>query len=133
MSMPTAGNRPTSKRKIMWISLAGVVCMLLLSATVLWKLGHDAEASPADATVGIGQQGINPSTIVIAKGQAVIITNYDTKPHSLKADEGVMPGFTTEQAINRGDSYGYTFDTKGTFHIYDPANPVNYTATVVVK
>lgn len=122
-----------NKRRIMWLSLAGVVAMTVITGLVAWRFSSNAEASTKSAAISIGQKGINPQTVVMSSGDTLVITNYDNQPHNLHADETVLPGFNTLQSLNRDDSHGYTFEKKGTYRLYDPKNPANYNATVVVK
>jgi plastocyanin len=129
IAQPSAAS---SKKKLMWIALAGVAVLAITWAVVFWRM-QDAEATISEATISIGQEGINPSHITIKNGQAVSITNRDVQPHNLAADAEALPGFTTSEPLSQGDSYTYVFDQKGTYRLYDPANTSNYTATVVVE
>lgn len=120
------------KKRLMWISIAGVVVLAAVWAFVLWRM-HSASPVVSQAVVSIGQKGINPATITINVGQAVVVVNRDVQPHSLAADAAALPNFSTVEPLNNGDSHSYTFDKKGTYRFYDPANPANYAATVVVE
>lgn len=87
-----------------------------------------APAAIAPAAVSITATGFSPSTISVAKGQAVVWTNTDNSPHGITAS-----GFSSPHSLSQNDSYSYVFATTGTYTYHDTLNPTTISGTVVVK
>lgn len=131
------------KKLLMYIG-AGVVILIIIIVVVVLLGSHKddsqaakghqaADISTSVASVAITQNGLTPASIKIKENQQLTITSQDASPHKLTADPDILPGFDTTEALNQGDSYTYTFDKKGTFHYYDPANPKAFTGTIIVE
>lgn len=118
---------------IVVIVIVAVVIMLLPSGSSKESEGTAAEISRSVAEVTITPTGLEPSSIKVKLNQQVTITADDPQPHQLTADQDALPGFDSSQVLNKGDTYTYTFDKKGTFHYYDPADPKGFTGTVIVE
>jgi plastocyanin len=83
--------------------------------------------------VNISAQGYTPQTITIKQGQQVTFTNSDSNPRQLTADASALPGFSTVEPLDQGDTYTYIFDKKGTFRYYDASDPTTFVGTLIVK
>ncbi len=120
------------------VILGCIVLVVLIAAVVIalriLKTNEAATTiSKVTASTNIAPTGLNPTTLQVKKGQPVTITNQDVRPHRLTADQDSLPGFDTVDMLNQGDSYTYIFETSGTFHYYDPADPKVYVGTVTVE
>jgi plastocyanin len=134
VQIDTTKNTPTTPaRRGMWLAISGAIVVSIVTGVVLWKMGDKPTTNRPAAEISIGQQGINPATIKIERGQSVTITNRDNKPHKLAADTEQLPGFQNDEPLQQSDSYTYTPDAKGTFHYYDAADAAHYTGTIIVE
>jgi amicyanin len=59
--------------------------------------------------VSIENSAFNPETLTVKAGATVTWTNNDSVTHNIKSDS-----FNSPQ-MAKGDTYSFTFDTKGTF------------------
>ncbi|HSW66228.1 MAG TPA: cupredoxin domain-containing protein [Bacillota bacterium] len=127
--------------KRLWYGLAIAAVVVLLTgitwAVVAHTKNNEQAATAAKQTEGpavnLTMEGITPATIKIKAGQEVTWINQDTREHRLTADQSSLSGYDSVDALAKGDSYTFTFDSKGTFHYYDPADPKGYNGTVVVN
>lgn len=126
-------HRSSSKKKVMWAAIAGVIILAVITAIVAMKMNKEATAVAPDANISISANGINPATINVKAGQSVTLTNTDDAAHALTADQKALPGFETPEPLSTGDTYTYIFEDKGTFRFYDPAAPQGFNATVIVE
>lgn len=92
------------------------------------------QPTPA-ATPAVGVTRVNiqsfafqPQTIQVARGTTVTWTNQDGAPHTVTFRSG---GMTGSDALQRGQSFSYTFTTAGTYAYYCGAHPY-MTGTVIV-
>jgi plastocyanin len=85
------------------------------------------------ADVTIDASGYVPSTVQVKAGQQVTWTNQMTTPVQLTADASSLPGFTTVEPLDQGDSYTYIFDKAGTYRYYDATDPAKFVGTITVK
>jgi len=127
-----------NKRVLLLIGGALVALILVVSVVTLLlnkngALGTAADINRIVAKVGIEPGSFTPTSIKIKLNQQITYTNDDAMPHQLAADQSMLPGFATTEVLQKGDSYTYTFDKKGTFRYYDPANPKIFVGTVVVE
>lgn len=127
--------RHPRKRWLLAIAVV-VVAIAAIAGFLLWNKKDGSKTAAISTTVAnatIEQTGYVPSTVTVKKGQEVTWTNKDTSPHRLTADQSMLPGFDTSDSLDAGDSYTYIFDTPGTFHYYDPADPKAFVGTVIVE
>jgi len=136
-SLPS--QRVASKKR--WL-IPGIIVLvvLIVGGTGAWWIMHNKQhantvtaISSNVVDVTVTQNGYQPSTIKIKRGQEVTWTNQDATPHRLNADQTSLPGFDSVDSLQKGDSYTYIFDTPGTFHYYDPADAKTYVGTVIVE
>ena len=85
------------------------------------------------AEVSVETNGFVPATVKVKKGQEITWTNNEAMPHHLTADQTALPSFDTAESLEQGDSYTYIFDTPGTYHYYDSADPQHYVGTITVE
>ncbi len=77
-------------------------------------------------TVAMRDYKFDEQEITIKEGTTVIWTNYDSAPHTVDG-EGLDSG-----TISKGESWTYTFTTKGLYDYYCSYHP-SMTGTVVVE
>lgn len=129
----------SSKKRTMWIAVAGVAILTVITGTVVWNMNRQTLSAGPEATMSITETGIVPATITIKRGQPVTIVNNhatsttDSGTHSIASDAATTPGLETSEELKPADTFAYTFDNKGVFKFYDPANPSLYTGTVIVE
>lgn len=127
-----------SKNKVSrYVILGMILCVLagIIAAAVL--VGRANQADTAKTTEVIIINGaFNPGTIVVNKGQSVVWTNLDTAPHKIAAELADSPtnqNFNSQDVLQKGDTYTYTFQQTGTYHYTDGLNPQTVKGTVVVE
>jgi plastocyanin len=130
--------RPHKRRFAKWLTLAALI-FVVGGASVLWLVRDNAtevEAAPA-ATVQITPTGFVPQTIKVKKGEVVTWVNADTKPHQVASDphpsDDGLDTLNSDEPLAEGESYTATFEESGTFTYHDEADPIGFTATVVVE
>lgn len=124
------------KKALVWLAIAAVAVLIGGAAWVATssdKTSQSAAKQAAGPSVAITMAGPNPASIKIKKGQEVTWVNQDSRTHRLSADQSALPGFDSIDTLATGDSYTFTFDTIGTFHYYDPADPKGFNGTVIVE
>jgi plastocyanin len=88
------------------------------------------------ALVEISKDGFVPATISVKKGQVVVWTNNDQKPHQVATDpypsNDTVAGLLSDP-LTTGDSFSFTFDQTGTFTYHDNLNPLKLKGTIVVE
>ncbi|MCX6762896.1 MAG: cupredoxin family copper-binding protein [Candidatus Moranbacteria bacterium] len=67
--------------------------------------------SQASGVVTIQNFAFSPASLTIKKGETVTWTNQDSAPHQIASDSGAFQG----NAINKGESYSFTFNATGEF------------------
>lgn len=89
------------------------------------------------ALITISNKGFAPQTLLIKKGTRVTWTNNDTRPHQIMTDphplHSLLPKLKGENPINKGFSYSFVFNTKGTFTYHDEINPLKLKGTIIVE
>ncbi len=98
------------------------------------SVGNDEEVEEESAqedeaeivTVAMRDYKFDEQEITIKEGTTVIWTNYDSAPHTVDG-EGLDSG-----TISKGESWTYTFTTKGLYDYYCSYHP-SMTGTVVVE
>jgi plastocyanin len=132
-----------------WLSMQTRITLLVLIAIVsfgliagavwlMWRASDNTSAIDASQQpkVGIVSTGFSPATIQVKRGQSVTWANDDPAAHRVASDNpsnGSVAGFDSEQALNAGDTYTYTFNASGTFNYHDPQNPLSFKGTVIVE
>jgi plastocyanin len=71
------------------------------------------------ATVIIDSNGFSPATLTIAVGTTVTWTNNDDAQHMLTS----LSGYFASSALNKGESFSYTFTKSGTNPYFCKINP----------
>ncbi len=86
--------------------------------------------APAGATgtlVTFTDTGITPSTLTVPVNTTVTFTNNGQGTHWPASDPHPthtgLPGFDADKALSTGESYSFTFTTKGTWGFHDHLNP----------
>lgn len=77
-------------------------------------------AIPKDHKVTIARYAFNPRNLVVNRGDRVIWENLGNTPHE------VLSNKFHSNPLLKGDTYSYTFDTKGNYTI----NSARYKATI---
>jgi plastocyanin len=78
------------------------------------------QAKAQSAAVKISNFSFLPVELKIKEGMTVVFTNYDTAPHQIAFDQGVVPD---SNVITTGNSYSYTFVNKGVFNYFCKIHP----------
>lgn len=86
--------------------------------------------SPASTTgtlITFTDTGIAPSTLTVPVNTTVTFTNNGQGAHWPASDPHPthtgLPGFDADKALATGESYSFTFTTKGTWGFHDHLNP----------
>ena len=82
---------------------------------------------PSANTISIKEFKFTPDTLTVSQGTAVTWTNNDTMPHTVTS-----AGLFDSGAINNGESFSFTFSTKGTFNYKCSIHP-SMTGTIIVN
>lgn len=119
-----------------WLVPTVVVLLLIAIGVLAWMFFQNSTSKTSEETptvvVTITDDGYNPATIKVKKGQDVTWKNQTSKAKQLVSDEGKPAGFMTSEALGQGDTYSFTFDQTGTFHYHDPDN-LGRKGTVIVE
>lgn len=119
-------------KRAVWVGIA--LILAVAAGVVMLLMSMNGAPTPENSTVGevtINGTALEPQDVSIKKGQSVMWTNQGDSAHQLTSDD--LPDFSTDEAINPGESFSYTFDDPGTFHYYDPAQPTRLKGTVTVE
>lgn len=131
-------------RPVFWFVICAVILFLLLLGLTDHRHNQQtgnklprAASQTYQANIVIAQTGFTPATLAIKPGTQVTWTNTDSDAHQVAADpypkNNSIPGFDSTQTLLAGDSYSFTFNTKGTYHVHDQINPLKNLATIIVK
>jgi plastocyanin len=124
--------KPAMKRWLVPTTAVLAVIALAVAGWMLWdNMNNQAEEETPTASVSISKGGFTPATIKIKKGQDITWTNDDNQPHQIAGDEGSPSGFKSNEALNKGDSYSFTFEESGTYHYHDSPSVENKGVIVV--
>ena len=129
---------PMRPHKALWVLAALIVIGLAASGVWLWWQSNNPPVSEQDrqSQVVIASGGFSPATIKVKRGQSVTWINNDVTAHRLAADSATddkIAGLDSEDQLNAGDSFTYTFGSSGTFRYQDPASPVKFNGVVIVE
>ncbi len=78
-------------------------------------------------TVSIKNFAFSPASLSVKKGSMVIWQNYDSMAHTVIGDKGGP----VSSLLNMGNTYGYTFNTVGSFPYHCSVHP-NMKGTITV-
>jgi len=132
--MPAPQKDPVAPGKTNWL-LAVIVAVIVIVAAAVgawWWFNNDTTSSETAAAVTIKDSAFEPATIQIKKGQDVTWTNEGQAAHHIYADQSTTAGLDSQNPLNNGDTYTFTFENPGTYYYYDSLNP-KLNATVVVE
>lgn len=133
-----------SKRQAWYIESIVLLCVLALAGTgfvvaaMHGALRAGGAASPYRVVVGATQVSVTndvftPARIQVALGTTVTWTNRDNVPHNVTLSPVVMTSSDNWQSglLSPGQSFSYTFTSRGTFQYYCQQHP-GMTGTVIV-
>ncbi len=88
------------------------------------------------AYININKDAFIPAEVAVTEGQNVTWTNNDMVPHTVTYDP--FPNDSKEEFFNSGalapgESFTYTFATKGNYTYHDETNPLEIKGTVTVR
>jgi plastocyanin len=136
---PMAPSQPpvkTTVRRKNWLLPLTLVLVLVALVVAGWMwlsaMNQQAEEETPTVSVSITDSGFTPATVKIKKGQDVTWTNQDSKAHKLVGDANSPAGFKSDEALNKGDSYTFTFEESGTYTYHDE-QLIENKGTVVVE
>jgi LPXTG-motif cell wall-anchored protein len=99
-----------------------------------------AAAAPAaaDASVSMGDNFYDPSTVTVTAGETVTWTHTGELPHTVTADDGSFDSSPncpdqTNQCMQSGDSFSQTFNSEGNFGYFCKVHGQSMSGTVVVE
>ena len=134
----------TSKKKSKKLVIGLVVIALIITASLLWLFAiAEEETSPEQFTeeletisISITQDGFLPETMLITQGQTVTWVNESDEPHWIASNpyptSDDFPELNSEEPINLGDSYTFTFEETGEFKYHDRLDPET-NGTIIVE
>jgi plastocyanin len=131
--------RMSKRKRFIGIALLVVITIAAVTALVLYlqnmALDNESQQSAPNAEVNIQpRNGFTPATVKVKKGQTVVWTNNDSQPHKLSITTANAPeGFGTDDPLNAGETYSFTFEADGTYTYNDPLNPLGTNGTVIVE
>jgi plastocyanin len=125
-----------AKERIVWlwptIIIAAVLVTVATIFVVRFLMARQVSAA-TNAQVSITSSGFNPATITVKRGESILWTNQDTKPHSVAADTSAGSNMTLDESLNPGDNLSTAFNQSGTYTYHDPAQPTALKGTVIVE
>lgn len=127
----------SSKRFSMVLILVAAVIVIVV-VTIISNHKSTTNALGAPAQVQITATGFNPSTVTISPNQGVVWTNTTSSAsHEVASDpyptDNGLAGFDESTPIGINGTFGFVFDSPGTYTYHDNLNPYTYHGTVVVK
>lgn len=115
--------------------LGGLLLILSILTGLLIYFKKPLKSFP-QAQITITSQGFDPQTLLIKKGTRVTWINQDTSLHQLSSDphplHSSLPSLSSS-ALQKNQSYSFTFDSTGNFTYHDEKNPLKLKGTVVVQ
>jgi plastocyanin len=114
-----------------------VLLAVVVSAYLLVQSRHTKTQTTPPAQVTITSHGFSPETIRIRVGQSVVWTNKDSRTHQVASDpypsDTGLSGFLDPVPMQTGQTYGFTFGTKGIFTYHDQLQPYGFKGEVTVQ
>jgi amicyanin len=117
---------------IMRKNLFGHLVLIALTAAALFMGAVEAAeptTAPAMVQANITGYKFDPGVITVAVGTTITWTNQDDVPHTVTSTD---KHFKSSGALDKGDSYSYTFTTAGTYPYYCTVHPF-MTGKVIVQ
>ncbi len=88
------------------------------------------------AVVGYTSDGFSPNSVTIKTGEAVTFRNESDEPMWVASDEHpshqLLPGFDQLQAVGKGSTYTFTFNTAGRWGFHNHKNS-SQSGTIIVN
>lgn len=112
--------------------IIGIVIVLVIIGSVFYFTQKQYQPSQqpnvqiAGNTIAIKNFSFTPDTLTVSQGTKVIWTNQDAAVHKIKS------GTFNSSDLNQGNTFEFTFDTKGTFE-YSCAIHPSMTGKIVVE
>jgi plastocyanin len=131
---------PAPKRRA--VILIAALTVLLAVVVLAVSCGGGATGTTAGAVTTAGTPGtggggaevimksfaFDPATVTIKAGESVTWTNQDSANHTVVADNGEF----TSGDLAKGATFGFKFDTAGTYAYHCGVHP-SMTGTVIVQ
>jgi len=140
---PAQTSHAAKANKKRWPKVLALVFVAVLLSAAIFLINPGkifpgiSSGSDDTAQVVISNDGVDPATIEIKKGQSVQWVNNDGKPHQIASDpypdQTLLPGLDSEEPLTEGETYSFTFEKTGTFTYHDHLNPSDIKGTVIVK
>lgn len=121
----------------------GVIALIVVVG-IIWFAGRKQASNPSPAVKSSQQSaasieytdsGFSPQSVTIKIGETVKFTNNSSgemwvasAPHPTHTD---YPEFDAKKAYNRGESYFFTFEKKGTWKFHNHADPTKFGSVTV--
>jgi len=105
------------------------LAMPVLAAALLMGSAVADTQAPATVQANITSYKFNPEVLTVAVGNTVTWTNNDDVPHTVTSSD---KHFKSSGALDKGDSYSYTFTAPGTYPYYCTVHPF-MTGKVIVQ
>lgn len=87
--------------------------------------------------IKVTKAGFVPEEVQVKKGQIVVWTNEDEKPHQVASNphptHELLKDLGDGDVLLKGDSISYTYKDKGTFRYHDHLNPTKFNGVVIVE
>lgn len=138
------------RNRIVWL-LGGIVLVFVLALAgtgFIFAATHGGFASNSTVQASTAQNkpvfgatqvsmrndAFTPATIQVVLGTMVTWTNKDNVPHNVTLSPVVLTASNNWESglLSPGQSYSYTFTTRGTYHYYCQEHPFEMTGTVIV-
>jgi len=140
-AMPQAN---TGGRQIILLISVAVALLFVIGYVVIYGNTNKSKSTssakavlPAAASATISDTGFSPQSISIKPNTELTWTNNDSQAHQVSADpypaNNSITGFDNNQLLEKGDSYSFTFQKTGTYHVHDNLNPLKFNQTIIVK
>jgi plastocyanin len=120
------------------IALVAIAVVLVTGVIVLMHASTTSASTSNTAIVSITSKGLIPQTITVKPGETVVWVNDDSHPHQIAADpypadNGGPAGLYDPIPITKGESYGFTFTSEGTYTYHDQLHPYTLDGKIIVK
>lgn len=131
--------RRNGRRALLGVVGLTVAAVIVVVAIQLFGGGSHKAGAPADTTptarVLITAHGFEPAELIVNRGTKVIWTNEDTDGHSVGANP--YPSNDSLKSLvspilSKGQEYGYTFSSTGTYYYHDGLQPKT-NGTIIVR
>ena len=128
----------TFSRWVWNVILVAIAAILVSGVIVLMHTASTAATPKAPAIVTITDKGFVPQTMTIQVGQSVLWINDASSKHQIAADpypanNSAPAGLNDPVPLLKGQSYGFTYTSKGSYNYHDQLNPYNFKGNVIVK